>query len=161
MYIVIAAPHTSNWDFFFFILLLWSTRIKFEWPGKHTIFKWPTGFILKKMGGIPINRSIKNNLVNKIVEKFNNKEEYIFLVAPEGTRSKTKYWKAGFYYIAKSVNVPIVLGFIDYATKTLGFNKSFFPSEKLKDDLSLLKDFYDSKTGLHPEKYGEPKFQQK
>ena len=113
------------------------------------------------MGGIPIDRSIKNNLVNKIVKKFINKEEYIFLVAPEGTRSKTKYWKAGFYYIAKSVNVPIVLGFIDYATKTLGFNKSFFPSEKLEDDLNLLKDFYASKTGLHPEKYGEPKFQQK
>ncbi|MCH8942665.1 MAG: lysophospholipid acyltransferase family protein [Bacteroidetes bacterium] len=160
-YVVIAVPHTSNWDFFFFILLLWSTRIKFEWPGKHTIFKGPIGYILKKMGGIPIDRSIKNNLVNKIVEKFINKEEYIFLVAPEGTRSKTKYWKAGFYYIAKSVNVPIVLGFIDYATKTLGFNKSFFPSEKLEDDLNLLKDFYASKTGLHPEKYGEPKFQQK
>ncbi|MCH8170895.1 MAG: lysophospholipid acyltransferase family protein [Bacteroidetes bacterium] len=160
-YVIIAAPHTSNWDFFFFILLLWSTRLKFEWAGKHTIFKGPAGFILKKMGGIPINRSIKNNLVNKIVEKFNNKEEYIFLVAPEGTRSKIKYWKAGFYYIAKSVNVPIVLGFIDYKTKTIGFDNSFFPSEKLEDDINMLKDFYGSKTGLHPEKYGEPKFQLK
>ncbi len=110
------------------------------------------------MGGIPINRSIKNNLVNKISENFNNKDEYIFLVAPEGTRSKTKYWKAGFYYIAKRVNAPIVLGFIDYATKTLGFNQSFIPSEKLENDIQLLSEFYGSKKGLKPEKYGEPKF---
>ena len=157
-FVIIAAPHTSNWDFFFYILLLWATKVKFDWPGKHTIFRGPTGFILKKMGGIPINRNLKNNLVNKIAEKFNNKEEYIFLVAPEGTRSKTKYWKAGFYYIAKKVNVPIVLGFIDYSTKTLGFNKFFYPSEKLEDDIQLLRDFYNSKKGLRPEKYGEPKF---
>lgn len=110
------------------------------------------------MGGIPIDRSLKNNLVNKIVEKFNNNNEYIFLVAPEGTRSKTKYWKAGFYYIAKSVNAPIVLGFIDYSTKTLGFNQSFIPSEKLENDIQFLKEFYNSKKGLHPEKYVEPKF---
>ena len=157
-FVIIAAPHTSNWDFFFFVLLLWATKVKFDWPGKHTIFRGPTGFILKKMGGIPINRTIKNNLVNTIAEKFNNNEEYIFLVAPEGTRSKTVYWKAGFYYIAKKVNVPIALGYIDYRAKTLGFNKYFYPSEKLEDDIQLLKDFYNSKKGLHPEKYGEPKF---
>jgi len=157
-FVIIAAPHTSNWDFFFFILLLWATKVKFDWAGKHTIFRGPTGIILKKMGGIPIDRSVKNNLVNIIVERFNLKEEYIFLVAPEGTRSKTKFWKAGFYYIAKKVNVPIVLGFIDYPSKSLGFNQSFFPSEKLEDDIQLLKDFYNSKNGLYPEKYGEPKF---
>ncbi len=160
-YVIIAAPHTSNWDFLFFVLLLWSTRSKFHWAGKHTAFKKPVGSILKKMGGIPIDRRVKSNYVDKMVERFNNSDEFVLLITPEGTRSKTEFWKAGFYYIARAAKVPVVLGFIDYSTKTVGTEDLFFPSHNIEDDLKLLKDFYGKKKGLHPEKYGEPKFQKR
>jgi len=160
-YVIIAAPHTSNWDFLFFVLLLWSTRSKFHWAGKHTAFKKPVGSILKKMGGIPIDRRVKSNYVDKMVERFNNSDEFVLLITPEGTRSKTEFWKAGFYYIARAAKVPVVLGFIDYSSKTVGTEDLFFPSDNIEDDLKLLKDFYGKKKGLHPEKYGEPKFQKR
>lgn len=160
-YVIIAAPHTTNWDFFFFILLLWSTRSKFHWAAKHTIFKKPVGSILKKMGGIPIDRRIKNDYVNKIVELFNCNDEFVLVITPEGTRSKTEYWKAGFYYIARAANVPIMLGFIDYPSKTMGAETAFIPSSNLEKDLKLLRDFYNSKAGLKSENYGEPKFKER
>ena len=156
-YIIIGAPHTSNWDFLYFILLARTTGIKIHWIAKHTLFKGPFGKIFKRLGGIPINRQIHNNLIRKMTEEFNKRENFVVAIAPEGTRSKAEYWKTGFYHIARQANIPIVLGFIDYKRKTVGFADTFYPSGNIEEDMKKIRKFYEDKTGKHPSRHSEIK----
>ncbi len=154
-FVIIAAPHTSNWDFLFFILYVWSVGRKIRWGGKDTLFKPPFGFILKWLGGIPIDRSKKNNFVTRMVEEMNKNEEFVLTITPEGTRSAAKRWRTGFYYIAVGANVPIALGYIDYKNKLLGVGKYFYPSGNIEEDMVLIKDFYKGITGIRADNQGE------
>ncbi len=160
-FVVIAAPHTSNWDFLYFILFAWSTGLKFHWIAKHTLFKGPFGKIFKWMGGIPINRQIRSNSIEQIAEEFDKHENYIVTIAPEGTRSKAKYWKTGFYHIARQAKVPVALGFINYNRKIVGIADKYYPSENLKEDLIKIKKFYEDKTGKHPSLHSEIKLKER
>jgi 1-acyl-sn-glycerol-3-phosphate acyltransferase len=154
-YVLIGAPHTSNWDFFYFLLLKFAADLQLSWIGKDSLFRWPAGSLMKRLGGIPVDRSSNNDFVTQIVTSINSSECFIVTIAPEGTRSKADYWKTGFYYIALGAGVPISLGFIDYPAKEIGIGPYFYPSGDIQVDFRQIKDFYDSKTGKHPERQGK------
>ena len=119
-YVIIGAFHTSNWDFPLGILGMWALGLKASWVGKHTLFRGPLGPIFKRMGGIPVDRSVRTGFIQRVAELYNTREEMALTIAAEGTRSKTTHWKTGFYFIALKAKVPIALGYIDYRNKRLG-----------------------------------------
>ncbi len=154
-YVLVGAPHTSNWDFPIGILGMLAMGLRFRWVGKHTIFRGPTGLMLKAIGGIPVDRRIRSSFIKRMVALFNAKENMILAIAPEGSRSKTLYWKTGFYYIALDATVPIRLGYLDYREKKIGIGYSLFPSGNIENDMEIIRKFYEGKTGKHREKQGE------
>ena len=154
-YVLVGAPHTSNWDLPLGLLYMSAVGLRFNWAGKHTIFWGPIGTILKVIGGIPVDRRIRSGLIERMSELFDSRERMILAITPEGTRSKVPYWKTGFYYIALRAKVPIILGYLDYKEKKLGMGYSFFPSGDIEKDIRLVRAFYKDKTGRHPEQQGE------
>lgn len=151
-FVLIGAHHTSNWDFPLTILVFWTLKLKIHWVGKVQLFRGPLRYLFTALGGIPVDRSAANGFIEQIAERFNHSEEMILAIAPEGTRKKTDYWKTGFYYIALKANVPICLGYIDYANRTIGFAQMLVPSGDIEKDFEQIKLFYQDKTGKYPEK---------
>lgn len=160
-YLVIGAPHTSNWDFPLALLALSAMDLDFSWVGKHTLFRFPFGIFLKAIGGIPVDRHIRQGFIKQMIAHFSSSPTIILALAPEGTRAKTTYWKTGFYSIAIEAAVPIALGFIDYKNKQLGIGATLHPSGNIEEDFSLLRQFYQTKTGKFPEKQGSVHVRQK
>ena len=154
-YVMIAAPHTSNWDFLYTILIAFAFKLKIFWMGKNTLFKKPFGPLVKWMGGIPVNRDRSNNLVDETIAWFNKNERLVIVVPPEGTRSKTTYWKTGFYHIAYGDGVPILLGYLDYKRKAGGFGPTFHPTGLIDDDMVIIRDFYSNITGRNPDMFNK------
>lgn len=154
-YVIIGAPHTSNWDFVYFLLLKFAAGINFSWIGKDSLFHRPVGSVMRRLGGIPVDRSVRNNFVGQIVSLFNKSEQLIITIAPEGTRSKSEYWKTGFYYIALGAGVPIALGFIDYRTREIGIGSYFSPTGDIQADFNCIKEFYNGKMGKNPLSQGK------
>ena len=151
--VIIGAPHTSNWDFPLALLCLWSVRIPAaRWVGKHTIFRWPVGLLLRRLGGIPVDRAHTTDFVRHIVEAFEREPEFTLLLAPEGTRSRRDHWRSGFYWIAHRAAVPLALGFVDYADRKMGIGDVFMPSGDMEADLERIRAFYADKKGRYPEK---------
>ena len=154
-YVLVGAPHTSNWDLPLGLLYMFAQGIRFQWIGKHTIFRGPARAILKSIGGIPVDRRVRSGVIAQMGKRFDAHENMILLIAPEGTRSRTSYWKTGFYYIALQAKVPIILGYLDYKEKKMGIGCPFFPSGDIEKDIEIVRTFYRSKTGRHPELQGE------
>lgn len=150
--IIIGAPHTSNWDFPLTLLALSALGLRFSWVGKHTLFRWPLGSLFKMIGGIPVNRKIRNGLINEVVNSFATKERLILAIAPEGTRAKQNHWKGGFYHIALKAHIKVCFGFIDYPTKTIGLGPTLLPSNDIERDFDQIRAFYHGITGKHPHK---------
>lgn len=149
--VVIGAPHTSNWDFPLALLAFWSVPIPARWIGKHTIFRRPFGWLMRCLRGIPLDRANSKDFVKEVVGWFEEEEELTLALAPEGTRSRKDHWRSGFYWIAHGAGVPIVLGFLDYSTRTGGIGGSFVPSGDIEADMQIIRDFYADKVGKHPE----------
>ncbi len=160
-YVAIVAPHTSNWDFFVFVLMKFALKLKVNFIGKHTIFVGPIGWFLKKMGGVPVDRRSKNNVVDQIVETFNQREELIFALSPEGTRSYKDHWKSGFYHIALKANVPLQFCFLDNQSKKLGFGPMINLTGDQAKDLETIKAFYQDKQGIKPKQFSKICFRQR
>lgn len=152
-YVIIAAPHTSNWDLFFMMLVALKLNIAIYWMGKDTIFSFPFKNLMHWMGGISIDRSKANDVVASMINVFNNCDELVLSVPPEGTRSHTVYWKTGFYHIAHGAGIPICLGFLDYAKKEGGIGPMFQPTGNIDSDMKEIKKFYKDITGKHPNKF--------
>jgi 1-acyl-sn-glycerol-3-phosphate acyltransferase len=154
--VLVGAPHTTNWDFPLAILGMSAMGVKFNWVAKHTLFRWPLGYIMRLLGGIPLDRrSGGTSFAIKAVENFQKLDNFILAIAPEGTRHRTEYWKAGFYKIALKSRVPIALGYVDFKTKKIGIGKLFMPGGDQEKDFALIRDFYSDKTGKYPEKQGQ------
>lgn len=153
--IIIGAHHTSNWDFVYAMLVKFSLGHEFHWIGKAAIFSWPFGGLMRKLGGIPVWREKRSNFVYQIVEAFNKADQLRIVIAPEGTRKQAPYWKSGFYYMALGARVPIVLGFIDYHKKQIGFGPTLIPNGNIQDDFAKIRDFYADKQGLYPQNHSE------
>ncbi|MGE0132880.1 MAG: lysophospholipid acyltransferase family protein [Blastocatellales bacterium] len=154
--VVIAAPHTSNWDLPILLGVAFALRIKARWLGKHSLFRWPFGALFTWMGGIPVNRSASQNLVSQAVEMFRGSEKLILAIPPEGTRGKVSHWKTGFYYIAVGAETPIVMGFIDYKRKAAGLGPALYPTGDIEADMKTFRNFYANVTGKYPDKAGLP-----
>ncbi len=153
-FIVVGAPHTSNWDFIYFLLFIKAIGIKVSFIGKDTAFWWPFGILLRKIGGIPVNRRIRSNFVDQVIAKFNQSSKLIVLITPEGTRHKTNYWKSGFYYIALGAHIPILLGSIDYPKKKLSLGPILVPSGNIREDFKIIQSYYTDKIGKFPQEQG-------
>jgi len=153
-FVLIGAPHTTNWDLPIALLSFWSLSRRFYWVAKKQIFIGPFGYLFRALGGIPIDRSSSHGFIQQITEQFEKNEEMILCIAPEGTRSRTKTWKTGFYYIALSADIPICLGYVDFQNKTVGFGQILIPSGDIEKDFEQIKNFYKDKKGKFPEKQG-------
>ena len=153
--VLIVAPHTSNWDFPVMLALAVALGIKTTWMGKHTLFRPPFGFLMRRLGGLPINRGASHNIVEQAVQSFRERDRLTLAILPEGTRQRAPYWKSGFYHIANGARAPIVLGFADYARKVGGIGPVFMPSGDIEADMALIRDFYIGMIGKRPEQFGE------
>lgn len=154
-FVVIGAPHTSNWDFPIGLLGMWALDANFRWVGKHTLFTGPFKWLFTWLGGIPVDRRVHTGFIHRSAELLQESERMALCLAPEGTRSRTEYWKSGFYHIATEAGVPIALGYLDYSTKTLGVGAYFQPSGDIDADMEIIRKFYQGKVGKRPEQQGE------
>src|SRR5689334_5848794 len=132
--VVIGAPHTSNWDLPLTLLMMLAGNLKLRWVGKDTLFRGPAGWLLRGLGGIPVNRRSRLNFVDQMVAAFGANERLMIAIIPEGTRGRTTHWKTGFYYIALRADVPIVMGFADYRRRIVGLGPALHPTGDLAAD---------------------------
>jgi len=154
--VVMMAPHTSNADFFWGWLGFSSCGYTSYFLIKKEAFNRFTSPILRAMGGIAVDRSHSSNVVHQLTEEMNRRSHMVLTITPEGTRKANRHWKRGFYFIALSAKVPVVMGFLDYKTKTGGFGPAFMPSGDYDADFLAIRAFYSDKTGRHPEKFVLP-----
>ena len=150
--VMIAAPHTSNWDYFYTILVAFVLKAQIYTMGKKSLTQGTFGPIMKWLGILPIDRSKSNNVVDLTVQQFNSNKKLIIIVPPSGTRNKVAYWKTGFYYIALGAKVPICLGFIDYGRKTGGIGPLIYPTGDIDADMIKIRGFYADIEGKYQEK---------
>jgi 1-acyl-sn-glycerol-3-phosphate acyltransferase len=153
--VLVAAPHTSNWDLAFLLALATRYDMKLHWMGKHTLFRGPMGWVMRRVGGIPVRRDLRQSLVQQMADTFAERQTLVLTVPPEGTRGRSEYWKSGFYHIARSAGVPLVLGYLDYARKRGGFGPEFHPTGDVGADMERIRAFYADKVGRYPECFGE------
>ncbi|MFL2840775.1 MAG: 1-acyl-sn-glycerol-3-phosphate acyltransferase [Pseudohongiellaceae bacterium] len=147
-YLIIGAPHTSNWDFLLMLTAVFLTRMDVKWMGKNSLFPPILGTILRWFGGIPIDRSQSHNIVRQMVAKFQSDPSLTLIIAPEGTRKKVGQWKSGFYHIAYLSNVPIMLGVVDAEAKEVRFAGIIKPSGSYEQDLPLILGHYQNTKGI-------------
>ena len=152
-FVIIAAPHTSNWDFLIVMSIALALGLDAHWIGKHTLFRWPLGRLLHWLGGIPVVRSEQRGVVAQVVDAFEGHDRLVFAIAPEGTRKRVDRWKTGFYHIALGASVPIFPAYFDYPRKVVGVGPPLMPSGDLEDDIESLKAFYAPFTGKKPEQF--------
>lgn len=153
-YVLIVAPHTSNWDFILFIFAVSVLRLQPSVLIKSTLFVGPLGWFLRYCGAIPVNRTQANSLVDYIAGIYAEREEFVLIITPEGTRSANPNWKRGFHHVARKAEVPVLVVYVDSAIRTIGIEGLMEPSDDADADIRKLKQFYDSKSGLKPKNYG-------
>ena len=151
--VIIAAPHTSNWDFLIGRCYGYITKLNVHYLIKSSFFVPVLGTLIRKNGGIPVYRDSANNMVSRIVKRFNNSDSFRLGISPEGTRSRVEKWKTGFYHIAYKANVPILLLAMDFKTKRVGVIDSLIPSGNIEQDMIFIQNKFKDKTGKIPENY--------
>lgn len=164
--VVVAGPHTSNWDGLLLMLLGIELRADLRWVGKKELFVFPFAGLMRWFGGVPVVRSKKTKQTDQIAEYFRQSEALLLVIPPEGTRGRVERWKTGFYRIAQLAEVPISMGFVDFATRTGGLGPIFdpaplgepFDSPRVEQDLALMREFYEGKQGKYPEQFGPVTF---
>lgn len=152
--VVVAAPHTSNFDG----LLLLATMAVFRVRGRFVIkAEWvrsPIGWLLRWFGAVGLDRSKSRNFVEQTVHAMQQQQRFVLIIAPEGTRRRTEYWRSGFYWIAEEAGVPLLLGFVDFRHKRCGIGPLLHPSGDLLADMEIIRAFYSQMTPHHPAKMG-------
>ena len=151
-FVLIGAPHTSNWDFLLFLGVIFSLRANVRFMGKAELFRFPIGWFFRFCGGVPVERKKSTGLVEQMVKACNESETFILTIAPEGTRHQVTEWKRGFYHIAKQAGIPIVLAIVDGRHKTVRIGQIFHPSEDAEADLKTIKDTFDGIQGIKQRK---------
>lgn len=154
-FVLIAAPHTSNWDLGLLLAFGQVYGVRVSWMGKHTLFRGPMGWVMRKVGGVPVRRDRSNDLVSQMARVIEESDGIALTVPAEGTRDYTSHWKSGFYHIARKAEVPVVLGFLDYARKRGGFGPEIILTGNVRDDMDEIRSFYSGKQGRYPDKMGE------
>lgn len=146
--VLVAGPHTSNWDFLFMLSYAWAKDVPLSWLGKEELFKGPMGPIMRWTGGIAVDRSHPGGLVEQMAERFRDGPRMGLVITPEGTRGKREYWKSGFYRVAQAAAVPVLCGFVDRSTRTGGFGPAVPITGDVQADMDAIRAFYAGKTGL-------------
>jgi len=154
-FVLVLAPHTSNWDLPFILAVMYGLGLKINWFGKKELFSWPVGGVFKWLGGIPIDRSSRQNVVQQTAQTIREREQIVIGIAPEGTRSQTSHWNTGFYHIASLAQVPIVFGYLDYARKGGGFGPMMRTTGNIEADMKVIREFYSGITAKYPDNVGE------
>lgn len=149
-YIIVGAPHTSNWDFVMFLALVFVLKGNIRYMGKAELFRSPLGGFFRWCGGVPVDRSKPQGLVEQTVQAIQQAEQFRLVITPEGTRKKVSAWKRGFYHIAKQANIPIVAGFVDSRTKTFGIGPIFTLTDDMEADIRAIQAFFKDKVGINP-----------
>lgn len=150
-FVLIGAPHTSNWDFPVMLTVVLKLRLRLYWMGKESLFRFPFGGLMRWLGGIPIDRSRAHGVVDQVTQRYRENPQLVVLIPPEGTRSKVNEWRTGFYHIANNANVPILMGYIDAERKEAGLADFFHPTGDVEADIKAIRAFYATKRGIRPE----------
>ncbi|MFM6853153.1 MAG: lysophospholipid acyltransferase family protein [Sphingopyxis sp.] len=151
-FVLIAAPHTSNWDFVYYLGLTQELGLNTSFMAKKSLFRWPMGGFMRAMGGVEVDRSGGHNYVQAMVDEFARRDEFVLTIAPEGTRGSVRQWRTGFYHIAQQAGVPIVIGMMDYARKVGGLGPAIVPTGDYAADMAPIEAYYKSVTPKHPAK---------
>lgn len=149
-YIITVAPHTSNWDFPLGLLVRSARRASVVFIAKHTLFRFPFGFIFRTLGGYPVDRNKSHNFVGAVVKIFNSKEKFAIVISPEGTRKKVDEFKTGFYFIAKNANIPLILCKFDWKNKEVAFSEPFYTTKDFAKDMCNIYAYYKGVKGKNP-----------
>ncbi len=156
--VIAVYPHTSNWDFVVGYLAKLAAGVPVHFVGKHTLFRWPLGRFLRRMGGIPVDRGAHAGVVHQLVREMEARPWMWLAIAPEGTRAKVDHWKSGFYRVALDAKVPIGLAFIDWRERVVGLGGYFTPVGDEEADLARIRAAFAGKVGKRPENAGEIRF---
>jgi 1-acyl-sn-glycerol-3-phosphate acyltransferase len=149
-YVLIGAPHTSNWDFVLFLGIIFTLKANVKFMGKAELFRSPFGWFFYYCGGIPVDRKKSTGLVDQMVEAANNAEQFILTIAPEGTRHHVTEWKRGFYHIAKGAGIPIVMAVVDGKQKVVRVGQVFQPRDDIEADMQTIQAYFAGVTGINP-----------
>jgi 1-acyl-sn-glycerol-3-phosphate acyltransferase len=152
-FVLIVAPHTSNWDFIVGLRALLALGFRESFLAKHTLFKWPLGVFMRGLGGIPVERSVRRDRVGESVAAFNGSQQLILVVAPEGTRKRVTKWKSGFYHVADGARVPIVPVAFDYERKVVKIGPPLWTTGDRESDMARIISFYRGVVARHPENF--------
>ena len=147
-FVLIGAPHTSNWDFLLFLGVIFSLRANVRFMGKSEMFRFPIGWFFRFCGGVPVDRKKSTGLVEQMVKVCNESEKFILTIAPEGTRHQVTEWKRGFYHIAKSAGIPIVMAVVDGRHKTVRIGQIFHPTGDIEADMKSIQGVFEGVTGI-------------
>ena len=150
--VIIAAPHTSNWDLLYLLGAAYSLRLSIFWLAKDSLFLPILSQVMRFFGGIPVDRSKRNNLVMQLVTRFTQQDQLAIVIPPSGTRKHTKFWHSGFYQIAKGARIHMVCGFLDYERKVAGLGPAFVPGNDVCADMDRIREFYKPIQARYPEK---------
>ncbi len=153
-FLLIAAPHTTNWDLVYLLACAWAFGISPSWMGKHTLFWGPLGPVMRWLGGVPVYRGRAGGLVSQMAQAFERHPDLVLTVPPEGTRARATHWKSGFYHIARAARVPIVMGYLDYERRRGGLGPLMVPGDDLCADMDAFRAFYTDKRGKYPDQFG-------
>lgn len=149
--VIIAAPHTSNWDAFWALTYKVSVGLDAKFFAKHSLFWFPLGTLLRALGALPLDRSKAASAVSYAVEMFETRDNFYLALAPEGTRSLKNGWKSGFYRIAREASVPVFLGALDFGSRKIGIAKRIDLTGDVESDMKRFADFYSTVQGRWPE----------
>lgn len=152
--VIVAAPHTSNWDLPLMLLFGWLYGLRPRFMMKHTVFVGPAGWLFRRLGGIAIDRRRPGGVVAQMAQALAREQRLALVVPPEGTRERVDVWKSGFHRIAHEAGVPIQLSFLDYARRRGGFGPAFLPSDDLHADMERIRAYYDGVTPRYPSQFG-------
>lgn len=158
--ILIGAPHTSNWDFVLMLAIAWRLRIEVHWLGKSSLFRGWRGPVMRRLGGIPVDRADPASVVKDVVAQVNSGSVFGLVITPDGTRGGNDYWKSGFYRIARETGMPVTLGFVDRTTMTTGLGPTLDLTGDVSADMDLIRAFYADKAGLRPERRTVPRLRE-
>lgn len=155
--VLVGAPHTSNWDFVFMLAIAWRLDMRIRWFGKISLFRGWKGPIMRRLGGIPVDRSAPSGVVPAVLERIRSGEVFGLVVTPDGTRTGNTYWKSGFYRIAREAELSVTLGYVDRTTMTTGLGPTIELTGDVSRDMDVIRAYYADKAGYKPENRVEPR----
>jgi 1-acyl-sn-glycerol-3-phosphate acyltransferase len=156
--VFVGAPHTSNWDFLVGLMVMWHNGLPMRVLVKKELFVGPLGWLLRAFGGVPLDRGDAGDVVQRLVDEAKHAgRPFVMVLAVEGTRSRGEYWKSGFYRIARDAGLPMILGFVDHDTRTMGVGPTLWPTGDVRADMEAIRAFYADKGGIKPQNRTPPR----